>query len=654
MLRRGAPLTVVLGLVLATAGPAVADTADGAAFDPAPRPAVFVHGMMGSASQFESQAMRLQSNGYPPELITGFDYDSMALDQSLSMDELHELLDDHIDEVLATHDVDEVDLLGHSRGTTVSHAYLNSDPARADRVAHYVNLDGSNNADAAPGDVPTLAVWAEGNADAEIPGAENVHLTDQGHTEVVSSEETFAEIYAFLTGQAPTTTQIEPQTDDEVTLAGRVTIFPDNIGADGATLTVRELHPATGEHVDGDPVAVQELDETGAFGPFAADAGALYEYLVERADGSTHRVYRSPSPRTNHLVRVQTSDPDGLAAGFFETSPDHATLTISRDREWWGDQGDASDVLEIDGTSVLNEATAPRRQSIIAVFAFDDGSDGESDVSEPIGLFSVLPFLTGVDLHIPGRLPAQGSFVVRSEPRGGGHSDEFVVPAVASQDADGNTHALSVHFADHHQEPIARETPTAPSCPDEAGVPPFTDVPADNVHAEAIHCGATLDLVRGLGDGTLAPARATTRGQMASFIARLLEHTGHELPAADRGFVDVPEGHVHGEAIGSLTAAGVLEGRTPDRFAPGSSVERAQAASMLVRALSWAHGERLQGAPAELADRHDIPPPHLDAVDAAVAHGLLQGHDDGTLRPRASVRRDQTASIITRGLDQLR
>jgi triacylglycerol esterase/lipase EstA (alpha/beta hydrolase family) len=32
------------------------------------RPMIFVHGGAGSAQQFESQALRFASNGYPPEL----------------------------------------------------------------------------------------------------------------------------------------------------------------------------------------------------------------------------------------------------------------------------------------------------------------------------------------------------------------------------------------------------------------------------------------------------------------------------------------------------------------------------------------------------------------------------------------------------------
>src|SRR4030042_6273211 len=40
------------------------------------RPMIFVHGYTGSAQQFEWQAMRFASNGYPREYLNAFEYDS--------------------------------------------------------------------------------------------------------------------------------------------------------------------------------------------------------------------------------------------------------------------------------------------------------------------------------------------------------------------------------------------------------------------------------------------------------------------------------------------------------------------------------------------------------------------------------------------------
>jgi triacylglycerol esterase/lipase EstA (alpha/beta hydrolase family) len=64
----GAVLTLVTILGLAVSAPA---ERTGAQDDPT-LPIVFVHGFTGSAQQYETQAMRFASNGYP-NIVTGID-----------------------------------------------------------------------------------------------------------------------------------------------------------------------------------------------------------------------------------------------------------------------------------------------------------------------------------------------------------------------------------------------------------------------------------------------------------------------------------------------------------------------------------------------------------------------------------------------------
>jgi hypothetical protein len=103
-----------------------------------------------------------------------------------------------------------------------------------------------------------------------------------------------------------------------------------------------------------------------------------------------------------------------------ERSPRHAALTVVRYKEFWGDQGAESDQLSINGTNVINAATAPITKRAIGVFAFDVGSDGVSDVSQPIPVVFGLPFLTGVDLFMPAASPPTGKVSVALRSRGAG------------------------------------------------------------------------------------------------------------------------------------------------------------------------------------------------------------------------------------------
>ncbi|MGW3792323.1 esterase/lipase family protein, partial [Micromonospora arida] len=202
-------LSVVAGVALAASLSAVAvPHAAEAAATPTYRPVIFVHGSAGSAAQFETQAKRLASNGYPIDIIEAHEYDSPNI--ATTLPQVYAGLDARIARLLTATGADRVDLVAHSLGTFVSQGYLNSSPERAARVAHYVNLDGRP-ATSPPGGVPTLAIWGEGDPARAVVGATNVHLPDQSHTQTVSSAESFTEIFGFLRGRAPHTTRIVPQ-----------------------------------------------------------------------------------------------------------------------------------------------------------------------------------------------------------------------------------------------------------------------------------------------------------------------------------------------------------------------------------------------------------------------------------------------------------
>ena len=130
-------------------------------------PMIFVHGGAGSGAQFESQALRFTSNGYPQRQIYVFEYDSTTAIANIGP--AARAARQLIAQVKRQTGKSKVDVLGHSLGTTLMHVYL-LDPARAANVAHYVNIDGRTGT-APPGGVPTLALWAgRGTPGREIVG----------------------------------------------------------------------------------------------------------------------------------------------------------------------------------------------------------------------------------------------------------------------------------------------------------------------------------------------------------------------------------------------------------------------------------------------------------------------------------------------------
>ena len=473
--------TATASLAAVPAGTVGAQAAD------EPDPMIFVHGFMGSGQQFEAQALRFASNGFPADRIEMFEHDSLAYPGS--QQEVWSRLDDLVADVQERTGADQVTLLGHSQGTGLVQGYLNSDPARAAEVGKYVNLDGGAGG-TIPESVDALAVWGEGDAARELPGATNVRFPDQAHTEVVNSPETFATIHEFVTGEAPEFPEVVREDAGEVEVSGRALLFPQNTGPAGATLDVYEVDPTTGRRLRSTPEATFALDATGGWGPLTADPDAYYEFSISR-DGSTHHIFLQRFVRSSRWVRLLTSEPGGLADSFWEFSDDHANLVVFRNKEWWADQGDDSDLLSVNGEDVLNAANSPRANRTIAVFLHDAGLDRRTDLATPVDPIG-LPFLTGVDLYIPAADPPDGTVAVEATPRRGDGTETVCVPNYASTSGRVSVQLASYHHllgpdgepAEGHADPDCGPAPTpqppvgpAPEPPGAPTAPPAAPVP---------------------------------------------------------------------------------------------------------------------------------------------------------------------------------
>lgn len=351
--------------------------------------------------------------------------------------------------MLAKTGADKVDILGHSLGTVVLFNYLNSSPERAAKVAHYVSIDGLAGI-TPPGGVPTLALWAgTGAAGREITGALNVIIPNQTHVQCATSPESFFQMYRFFVGRRPSTTRITAERPDLVKLAGRAVIFPQNVGVQNGSLEIWEVDGRTGKRLASKPRAVYSLGGDGSWGPFNANGERHYEFAIVRAGAATHHFYFEPFPRSDYLIRLNTQEPGQGIDALLDSSPRQTDLIITRYKEFWGDQGAQNDILQVDGTNVVNAATCPINKRVNAIFAFDKGSDGIGDVSTPIPVFFALPFITAVDLYIPAATPPDRTVSIVLTPRGGGSRTQVLnIP-----DWPSSADRVSLQFHDYLQQP---------------------------------------------------------------------------------------------------------------------------------------------------------------------------------------------------------
>lgn len=172
-----------------------------------------------------------------------------------------------------------------------------------------------------------------------------------------------------------------------------------------------------------------------------------------------------------------------------------------------------------------------------------------------------------------------------------------------------------------------------------------------NTHALAIDCMVWWEIAQGTSQTKYGPFLETSRAQMASFIARLIEKSGGRLnenpPDAftdDNGFAP------HEKNINKLADAGIIDGKGGGRYDPRGTVSRAQMAKFLVGAYEFRSPNALTNSRDYFGD--DGSSVHHDDINKSAEAGFTDGRNGG-YDPAGFVLRDQMASFLARALDLL-
>ena len=225
------------------------------------RPVLFVHGFESAGSNFASQAMRFESNGYPHGWVEELDYDSTAAVGNMS--EVEKQIEAAIAALKQRTGKSQVDVVGHSEGTSVMYHYLAESEKAAEHrasVAAYANLDGQEKNPL----VRTLAVWAGrcgdatcSNPERHMEGAENVTIPNATHVQTSTSAETFQKMFTFFRNKLPLN-DIVPQ--KRIQIAGKALEFPQNTGLIGDTVEVWPVN-FNGERTTKTPLATLPITD---------------------------------------------------------------------------------------------------------------------------------------------------------------------------------------------------------------------------------------------------------------------------------------------------------------------------------------------------------------------------------------------------------
>ena len=150
-----------------------------------------------------------------------------------------------------------------------------------------------------------------------------------------------------------------------------------------------------------------------------------------------------------------------------------------------------------------------------------------------------------------------------------------------------------------------------------------------------------LGAINGYPDNTFKPDANITRAEFVTVIVKAFQ-LGEQ---AGKTFADT-ETHWAKSAIATAAAAGIVAGYSDNSFGPDDFITREQMAAIVVRAAKLAATDKSVSFP----DSADISDWARTALATATAQGMIQGYEDGTVKPKVNTTRAEAVTVILRAL----
>ena len=174
----------------------------------------------------------------------------------------------------------------------------------------------------------------------------------------------------------------------------------------------------------------------------------------------------------------------------------------------------------------------------------------------------------------------------------------------------------------------------------------FLDIAPDAWYKDAIQYAYDNGLMTGVSATEFAPEQTTTRAMIVSILARLEGVTTAEAA----GFADVDDNDWYATAVNWAANVGVVNGYEDNTFQPNTAITREQLAAILMNYAAY-KGEDVSNR-ADLTSYTDQPSTWAqEAMQWAVAEGLIFGVTSTELQPQGNATRAQVAAILQRFLD---
>ena len=184
--------------------------------------------------------------------------------------------------------------------------------------------------------------------------------------------------------------------------------------------------------------------------------------------------------------------------------------------------------------------------------------------------------------------------------------------------------------------------------------PSIKDVASSYWAADDIRAIAALDIISAVDTNYFRPLSYVSRAEFTRAIvksANILEKPINRTQ--ELLFDDVEKNHPYFSFINTAVNAGIISGTGDKKFSPDNYLTKAQAATIIVRAMGLEEASTVSAAKTTFADDYKIPAWSKKSINIARNMGIVSSDEDNMLQPDKVMTRAEVSEMINKFIKYL-
>jgi hypothetical protein len=184
--------------------------------------------------------------------------------------------------------------------------------------------------------------------------------------------------------------------------------------------------------------------------------------------------------------------------------------------------------------------------------------------------------------------------------------------------------------------------------------PPIKDVTSSYWAAEDIKVIAALDIISAVDTNYFRPLSYVSRAEFTRAIVKAASiQEKANTKTKDLLFDDVEKNHPYFSFINTAVSSGIISGTGDKRFSPDDYLTKAQAATIIVRAMGLEESSSASASKTTFADDYKIPMWSKKSINIARSMGIVMGDEDNMLQPDKVMTRAEVSEMINKFIKYL-